>query len=322
MKYRSKILIKDKQRKQVMPVNNKFAVVSRKGNNGKVIPTRKSVLPINIVDPKPEVVPVLDERQKFIQWCEGRYDLKNPETIQDKIQWLKLNDLSELKTRCADKILLHEYCKEKLGKDICIPILKVFDGKNIDFEGLPNNFVLKCNHGSGMNIIVKDKSKFDYTEAVNKLSSWLDSDFAVKNHYEWHYHDIVRKAYAEKYMFDSKQKESLYDYKFWCFNGEPKLYTINAGHGHGDILYFDMNGNVCNFYGIQYDLRDFVKPKSFTKMKEIAKILSGDFKFVRVDLYEIKGKIYLGELTFAPGSGMFRYKNKEDEIMVGDMLKL
>lgn len=269
---------------------------------------------------------VFFKKQEFIEWCKGRYNLDNPKTIQDKIQWLKLNDSTDLKTRCADKILLHNYCKEKLGKDICIPVIKVFNDFCINLNELPKQFVLKCNHGSGMNIIVKDRSLLNIDDAKNKLEKWLNRDFAFQNHFEYHYHNIPRKIFAEKYMNDGHN--DLIDYKFICFNGKPTFcQVIDDRNGEKRHLnYYDMNWipqmglERLDFpanYSIKHD-----KPTNFDLMIEYAKILSKDFKLVRVDFYEINNEVYLGELTFTPGSGTFRYKNKEDEIAVGDMLNL
>jgi len=266
-----------------------------------------------------------EKKNEFIEWCKGRYNLDNPKTIQDKIQWLKLNDSTDLKTCCADKILLHDYCKEKLGKDICIPVIKVFNDFCINLNELPKQFVLKCNHGSGMNIIVKDSSLLDIVDTKNKLEKWLNKDFAFQNHFEYHYHNIKRKIYAEKFMIDEKQKSSLYDYKFWCFNGVPKFFTINEGHGHGPLIHYNLDGSRSSIERLDHSVPiglDYDKPKNFDLMVEYAKTLSKDFKLVRVDFYEINNEVYLGELTFTPGSGTFRYKNREDEIAVGNMLKL
>jgi len=116
-------------------------------------------------------------------------------------------------------------------------------------------------------------------------------------------------------------KPSLFDYKFWCFNGEPKMYTINDGNGHGDIMYYTIDGQEFNLYNVPKH-NDYAKPKQFDKMVEYAKILSKPFKFVRVDFYEINDEVYLGELTFTPGANYFRYKNPTDEIKVGNMLEL
>jgi len=249
-------------------------------------------------------------------------DFKNPKTIQEKIQWLKIFDTTPLKTKCADKIKIHEYCKEKLGEDICIPILKVYDNvSQIKWEELPEEFVIKCNHGSGMNIIVPDKSKLNKSDAVAKLSRWMATDFAFQNGCELQYHDIERKIFVEKYEFDESQKSSLFDYKFWCFNGVPKFYTINDGHGHGDILYYTMDDEIMNPYMVT-STHAYKKPKGFDRMVQYAKKLSSDFKFVRVDFYEVNSQIYLGELTFTPGSGFFRYKDKKYDTIFGDMLKI
>lgn len=253
------------------------------------------------------------------------YNIDNPVTIQDKINWMKIYDSTPLKTRCADKIQVHDYCKEKLGVDLCIPILKIYDKiEDINWDELPNQFVMKCNHGSGMNIIVKDKTKLDINDAKAKLRRFMGDDFAFHVGYEMHYHDIPHKIFVEEYKSDEKQKESLYDYKFWCFNGEPKFYTINAGFGHGDILYYWMDGTSFNPYMINEKKAEnsFVKPVNFNKMLEFSKKLSGDFKLVRVDFYEVERQLYLGELTFTPGAGFFKYRNKEYNKIIGDLLTL
>lgn len=250
------------------------------------------------------------------------YNIDKPRTIQEKIQWLKLHDSTPLKAKCADKIKVHEYSKEKLGKDICIPIIKVYNSvSDIKWNELPNSFVLKCNHGSGMNIIVKDKSTVTEASAKAKVKKWLETDFAFQNGCEMQYHNIERRAFVEEYMFDENQTKSLYDYKFWCFNGEPKFYTINDGFGHGDIMYYDMNHEELNPYCVS-NVNYSPVPPEFEQMQKYAEKLSKDFKFVRVDFYYVGGKIYLGELTFTPGSGLFTYKNEKYSKLFGDMLNL
>ena len=247
-------------------------------------------------------------------------NLQNPVTIQDKLCWLNIYEPMKLKTKCADKILLHDYCKEKLGEDICVPIIKIYNSaKDINFDDLPDKFVIKCNHGSGMNIIVKDKSKLNINSAINKLNKWMLCDFSMKNGFESHYHDIVHKIFVEEYINDGN--DTLHDYKFWCFNGTPKMYTINNGNGHGDIMYYKMDGTEWNLYDIPFH-PEYKKPKMFDEMVNIAKTLSSPFKFVRVDFYEIENKIYLGELTFTPGAFGFKYKNTINNKIVGDFLTL
>lgn len=252
------------------------------------------------------------------------FNLDNPKTIQDKIQWLKLHDTTPLKTKCADKVKVHEYCNEKLGKDICIPILKVYNNTNeIKWEELPQKFVIKCNHGSGMNIIVKDKNKLDKQDAVKKLNKWMKTDFAFQNGCELQYHNIERKIFVEKFEEDQNQKDSLLDYKFWCFNGKPKFMTITDGNGHGKMAFFDCNFNELDIRRTDFKrLENCKKPINFDLMIEYSKKLSEDFKFVRVDFYEINGETYLGELTFTPNSGFFKFTNEKYNKTVGDMLDL
>lgn len=254
-------------------------------------------------------------------------DIEHPVTLQDKIQWLKIFDTTPLKTKCADKIKVHEYCKEKLGTDICIPIIKTYNKTSeINWNELPNKFVIKCNHGSGMNIIVSDKTKLNKNDSVAKLTKWMATDFSFQNGYELQYHNIDRKIFIEEYKEDAGQKTSLFDYKFWCFNGKPKFYTINDGHGHSDWMnFYDMDQKELpckrtDFLGVpKFEVK---QPKNFNLMAEYAKKLSEDFKFVRVDFYEIGGEVFLGELTFTPGSGFFKYKDSRYSKIFGDMLNL
>lgn len=267
----------------------------------------------------------MDRALNACKRCGLNIDLTNPKTIQDKLTWLNIYDTDSMKCFCADKIKVHEYCKEKLGKDICIPIIKVYNKpEEINFDELPNKFVAKCNHGSGMNIIVKDKSKINKKEIISKLNTWLGRDFTFQNGFEAHYHDIERKCFVETFMDDGNV--TLYDYKFWCFNGEPKFYTINDGYGHSKWMYFyDMNQNKLSYMRTDFQghpTTNVRQPSKFNEMVEYAKKLSEPFKFVRVDFYEIDGTVYLGELTFTPGANYFRYKNHEDEIKLGNMLKL
>lgn len=258
---------------------------------------------------------------KMVSFCRRigvNLNLDKPVTIQDKLAWLNIYDCNSLKTKCADKIKIHDYCKDKLGKDICVPILKTYDKvTDIKWDELPNQFVIKCNHGSGMNIICKDKKRLNIQQCIQNLTRWMNDDFAFRNGFEAHYHDIPHKILVEKMIGGG----DLIDYKFWCFNGEPKLYTINDGQGHGNIIYYDMNDNLQNFYGVK-NISDYKKPHHFDVMLYLSKRLSEDFHFVRVDFYEVDGEIYLGELTFTPGECGFKYQKREDEIKVGNLLIL
>ncbi len=259
-------------------------------------------------------------------------NIDNPKTIQEKISWLKTYDIMPLKTKCTDKIKLHEYCKEKLGKDICVPIYYEYNSANdIVFDLLPSEFVLKCNHGSGMTIVVKDKNRtnkneFEYYRKT--LEEWKNYDFSEKAA-EYHYKDIVPKIFAEKLL-----GENIIDYKICCFNGEPKFlqicfdrnmhqHTVKYNYYDNDLnpLYISELSTPADY---TVDINS-IKPKKFELMKEYAKKLSQDFKFVRVDFYEINGTVYLGELTFTPAGGHLKYNEsdkKEISLLFGNMLKL
>lgn len=255
--------------------------------------------------------------------------IDKPVTIQEKMRWLNIYEIPwcdeysmPLKSVCSDKLLVKEYASKVLETNIGVETLMVYNTpQEIELDALPNEFILKVNHNSGGTIVCRDKSAFNKTDAISKLSYWLRDDFAFRNGFESHYHWIDRKIFVEKLMRDDKQQNSLFDYKFWCFNGEPKLYTINDGHGHGDIMYYKMDGSEWNLYGVK-NHTEYKKPINFNLMVEYAKKLAQPFKFVRVDFYEVSGKVYLGEMTFVPGAAMFHYKNRNDDVKVGNMLKL
>lgn len=252
--------------------------------------------------------------------------LKNPITIQDKLAWLNIYDVNPLKVLCADKIKVHDYCKEKLGKDICIPIIKVYDSiDEIDLNELPNSFVLKCNHGSGMNIIVKDKDEFDFEDAKKKLTLWMADDFTFRNGFEAHYHDIERKIFAEEYKEDSSN--GLIDYKFICFNGKPTFIQIiyDRFGPKRHMNYYDVNFNYVNLARRDFrtdPLFDHKKPERLELMLSYAETLSSDFPFVRIDFYEVNGEVFLGEMTFTPGAMGFRYVRDNDNLRIGKLLDI
>ena len=213
---------------------------------------------------------------------------------------------------------MHRYSKRKLGKDICNKILKIYHSeKEIDINQLPNKFVLKINHGSGFNIIVEDKKKFSLTLAKKTLRKWMKINYG-KGGAEFHYSFINRKIFAEEYI-----GKNLKNYKFFCYNGKPKYVYVCINEGnHKYINFYDMNWKSIPFQCIypphpQYHYR---KPKFFKLMKNISIILSKDFKFVRVDLYESENEIRLGELTFTPMNSFFYCKNKKHEIELGKYL--
>ena len=267
-------------------------------------------------------------KQKLQQKAQSRgfqnFNIDNPKTWCEKMAWLQLNDDIQLRARCADKIKVHEYSVEKLGKDICVPIIKVYDNPNdVDFSELPNKFVLKCNHGWNMNIIVNDKVKANTNDCKQKLQQWLDTPFGDKS-MEIHYLNIQRHCFSETHIGNP------IDYKFWCFDGTPTYCTVNANIGSNgntpySINWYDMNWCIKNISRLDHlnSLNKLdKKPEHFEEMKEYAKKLSEDFHFVRVDFYEVDGVVYLGELTFTPATGFIRWTDPKIDRMFGDMIKL
>ena len=251
-------------------------------------------------------------------------DIDNPKTFNEKIQWLKLYYHNSLMTKCADKYLVREYVKEKIGEEYLIPLLGVYNTPDeINFDDLPNQFVLKVNWGSGQNIIVKDKSKLNIKQTKLQLKKWLHP---YSNHYynafEWCYKDIKPKIIVEKYM--KQLNNDLYDYKFLVYNGQIKnLFVVSDRFNNKYVDWYDKDYNFLNFTrGGNNSPNRIIKPKNFDKLKLLAKKLAEDFLFVRVDFYSVEGKIYFGELTFYPGNGMEPFEPLEWDYKLGEMLEL
>lgn len=250
-------------------------------------------------------------------------NLENPVSFTEKIQWLKVYDSSFNKTYCADKILLHDYITKKIGKDICIPIIATYDKPDdINWDILPQKFVIKCNHGSGYNIIIEDKKNIDKDTICKKLNAWLNENYGLIG-YELHYCLIKPKILIEE--FKEGDTNDLIDYKLFCFNGKGMFWQIITDRRTNEkISHYDMNWNYNPFYDWKkYDSIDTIlKPDKYENMIEIAEKIAKDFKFVRVDFYVIKSKIYLGELTFTPADGFQIFKNKDTDLIIGEMLNL
>lgn len=255
-----------------------------------------------------------------------RLDLKNPKTFNEKLQWLKLYNRKPEYTMMVDKYAVREYIKEKLGEEYLIPLLGVWDSSDdIDFDKLPNQFVLKCNHNSGLGMcICKDKSKLDIDKVKKELKKGLEEDYYLTSR-EWPYKDVPRKIIAEKYM-EEKSNTELNDYKLMCFNGKVRCSFVCSERFSDDglrVTFFDKDWNVMPFERhYPKSVNAIEKPKTYEKMVEFAEILSKDIPFVRVDFYEISGKLYFGELTFFPGSGYEEFEPEEWDYVVGNWIKL
>ena len=250
-------------------------------------------------------------------------NLENPQNFNEKIQWLKLYDNSPLKTQLADKYLVRDWIKEKIGEEYLIPLLGVWDNfDEIDFDKLPDKFVLKANHGCAWNIIVKDKSKFDKKKAKKKFDKWMIRNYALKAGFEMQYKDIPPKIIAEAFMADSKGE--LNDYKVLCFNGKPQFIWIDQGRfGDRTENIYDTKWNLQPFLMTYENSKEEVPPpENLEKMIEFAELLSKDFALVRVDFYNLDGKIYFGEMTFTSASGVDVFKPEEYNLKLGQMLTL
>ncbi|MGI6501375.1 MAG: ATP-grasp fold amidoligase family protein [Anaerostipes sp.] len=251
-------------------------------------------------------------------------NLENPKTYNEKLNWLKLHDKNPLYTQIVDKYEAKEYVSNIIGDEYIIPTLGVWEHfEDIDFEALPNQFVLKCTHDSEGLVIVKDKSKLDKEMAKQKIEASLKQNFYYIGR-EWPYKDVKPRIIAEQYMEDHVDCE-LRDYKFFCFDGEPKAMFIASDRvsGHVKFDYFDLEFKHLDIKQ-KYEHADkpLRKPVTFDKMIDLSKILSEDFPHVRVDFYEVDGKLYFGELTFYHFSGFMPFEPKRWDIIFGNWIKL
>lgn len=249
---------------------------------------------------------------------------ENPQSFNEKLQWLKLYYHNPLLTQCADKVAVRDYIAQRIGEEYLVPSLGVYSSPDeIDFDALPNRFVLKVNWGSGQNIICKDKSTLDIEETKKKLQQWMEPESNLYfAHLEWVYKNIQPKIICEQYIeqFD----KNLLDYKFICFNGQPYFVWIDTDRfiEHKRIFY-DLNWNRQPF-GLQYpiDNRTYPKPDNLDLMVRFAQKLSEGFPHARVDFYNLNGKIYFGEMTFYSGAGYELFAPPEWDLKFGQMLQL
>ena len=272
----------------------------------------------------PEMRPVM-LKDWFFERTGENLNLDNPQTFNEKIQWMKLHDSTPIKTRLADKYLVREWVKEKIGEEYLIPLLGVWDNfDDINFDELPNQFVLKCNHGCGYNYIVKDKTYFDINDARQKINTWMKEDFAFKGGFEMHYSDIPRKIIAEKYIENSNN--DLYDYKVWCFNGKAQyIQFLSERNTDGlKMAFYDRDWNKENFvYSYPIDTKENPKPKNLDLLLSLAEKLAQGFNHARVDFYITNnGQIYFGEMTFTSCSGISDWNPKSTDLMLGQMIEL
>lgn len=235
-------------------------------------------------------------------------NIKKPKTFGEKIQWIKLYGNLEEYSELVDKYKVREIISDKIGVKYLPDLYGVYeDANDIDFDILPNKFVLKCNHGCGYNIICKDKSKLNIVKTRKKLIRWMGEDF-YKNAKEIQYKGIKPTIICEEYLED--KTGTLLDYKYFCFNGKPEFIQVISDRGidtRADFYNLDWS-----FIKLRTKLKNsqkrFDKPKNLKEMNMLAERLSSEYPFVRVDFYNIDGRIIFGELTFTPGGGVSKFR--------------
>ena len=262
---------------------------------------------------------------KLVYWLKtGQHlNLEQPVTFCDKMNWLKLHDRHPEYTQLVDKIEVHKYIQEKLGQDICLPMLGSWNHyDDIDFNSLPEKFVLKCNHDSGSVKIIHDKAAMNHSE----LRTFFE-DRLKRNPYpdgrEYPYKNVHPRIYAEKYMTPPGEVD-INDYKFFCFDGKPKiLFVATERSTDCKFDFFDMDFNHLDITNIHPQCGHAIpKPECFEEMKALAAKLSQEMRFVRIDLYQILGKVYFGEFTFFHAGGFWPMQPHEWEMKLGNWIDL
>ncbi len=255
-----------------------------------------------------------------------RLPLEAPQTFNEKLQWLKLNDRKPEYTVMVDKYKARNYISEKIGSQYLIPLLGAWDDPDkIDFDALPDKFVLKCNHNSGLGMcICKDKSALNIKQVKSNLRCGLRQDYYLTGR-EWPYKDVPRKIIAEQFM--ESDAGGLTDYKIHCFNGEPKLILVCKDR-------FTSTGLTEDFFTPNWEhldirrqthpnsLTEIAKPEELPEILALAKRLSEGIPFLRVDFYIIEHKVYFSELTFYPASGFEKFVPERWDEILGAWLQL
>ena len=273
--------------------------------------------------------------EKYAQWfhklyCKKPLDLKNPKTFDEKLWWLKLNNRDPLLTKCSDKDAVRDYVKECGLEDILLEQVGIYDNaKEISFEDFNGmgEIIFKCTHGSGENYILSPEKKNNlktfrrrFNFALRQNAYWFSR--------EWNYKNVKRRIVAEKVVRDKNGKLPL-DYKFMCFDGEPKLLFLDLGLYTDDLIYnekyprniYDMNFQLLPVWETRPNYEGQVdKPENFERMVEIARTLSKPFPHCRVDLYNLDGKIYFGEITFYHGGGCNDVQPEEWDLKIGSWI--
>lgn len=268
--------------------------------------------------------------RKYLTWKYKEFMKKDmnwdyPKTFNEKLQWLKLYDRKDIYTTMVDKYDVKKYVSEIIGEEYVIPTIGIYDNfEQIDFDKLPNKFVIKCTHDSGGLVICNNKKALNMKFTRNKINNSLKRNFFYESR-EWPYKNIKPKIIIEK-LIENENSTDLKDYKIFCFNGVPKTILVcsNRKGNHKNTDFFDIDWNIMPFTRENHinNYQVIEKPKKLDEMIEISKKLSADIPFVRVDLYEVNGKVYFGELTFYPSAGFEGFNPPEYDKILGDWLSL
>lgn len=276
---------------------------------------------------KQALVEELPDSLLFKLMKKKKHSLENPKTFNEKITWLKYCDRKPVYTTMVDKYAVKQYVAEIIGEEHVIPTLGVWDSYDeIDFNILPNRFVLKCTHDSGSIKIIHDKSKINHGELKEYYSQKLSYNYYYADR-EWPYKNVKPRIIAEEYL-DLSEENGLVDYKFFCFNNKPKLLYISTGmnnHATAKMSFYDLNGKELPFYRNDYaPYHNAILPESFGEMKNISGLLAKrvESPFIRIDLYSIKGHVYFSEFTFYPNGGCIPFEPKEWDLKLGQLLEL
>lgn len=268
------------------------------------------------------ISPVLSNKIMYRVKMKKKLNLKNPKTFNEKINWLKIYDYpyNETVIKCADKYLVRDYMTERGYSDYLVNLIGVWDSPDvINFNELPDKFVLKCNHGSKYNIICFDKSKLDINNVVKKLNDWMKEDFG-KVSCEYHYSKIPKKIICEEYL-----DNDLKDLQVWCSYGKILFIVyINSPHGINEKKTFDENWNEVDFVTSLPIIKDKVKkPEKLDDIILMAKDISKEFVFLRLDFYILNNNIVkFSEMTFSPASGFIQWKPSKYDKIVGNTIDL
>lgn len=255
----------------------------------------------------------------------AKLEIDNPRTFNEKLQWLKMYDRKPQYQDMVDKYKVRDYIAREIGDEYLVPVHGVYNNfDEIKFEDLPNEFVLKPNHTSANVFICKDKSRIDYDVLRSEVDTWLKKNY-YWIHREWPYKNIKPKIICEKFLVDESGQE-LKDYKFMCFNGEPKVIQVMSGRSNNQyyIDHFDQNWNKINLPRKTHknNPKQIRKPKELKKMISLSEKLSKGIPFSRIDLYETEKGVFFGEITFFPMSGYMDFEFKKDDLTLGGWINI